>query len=195
MKDGKQTEKSCGTQPFLTQAPSHQWGVDRLGQYAQQQHQVIVDGEKRIAPAYWRLGHSLTLARKQFARGHWSRFLKQWGIDKTRASKARAIFRTFSTEGHVEGKSVEEAYAERPRRQVHAHRRQAKLPAKVTSKVELVKRFSQDVAALVKHADAADPYEARELLVTVTHAIVQLEELEKELRQRAAPQLNPEAAW
>jgi 3-methyladenine DNA glycosylase AlkC len=56
--------------------------------------------------------------------------LEHLGIDKTRASKARAIYRTFSKEEDVAGLTVEEAYAQRQRK------RSATPPAPAAAAVE-----------------------------------------------------------
>jgi len=88
--------KSCGPQLFAEGEPSNEWGLEELGVYAQIQYHQILDGEKLLTPTYWRLGHVLVLAKKAFKHGKWSQYLKSLGIDATRASKARAIYRTFN---------------------------------------------------------------------------------------------------
>ena len=117
MTNMKKHEKSCEPQLLDDEQPSHSWGLDKLAEFAQEQHRIIVDGEKEQVPAYWRLGQALSLARKQFARGQWGKYLDELEIHKTRASKARAIFRSFQSPKDVAGKSVEEAYGCRDRRQ------------------------------------------------------------------------------
>jgi len=63
---------------------------------------MIVDGEKQLAPTYWRLGQALSLARKQFHYCQWDKYLKSLEFERTRAARARAIFNTFSTGQEVE---------------------------------------------------------------------------------------------
>ena len=116
-------EKSLVTERFCPGEPDHSWPLEQLGQRACELHQVILSSEQATAPSYWELGRVLELARKQLGRGVWGRQLTAWGINKVRASRARAIFRRFSTPEAVSGLGVEEAYAERYRRQVHARRR------------------------------------------------------------------------
>jgi hypothetical protein len=66
----------------------------------------------------------LEITRRQIGRGAWGRQLEEWGINKARAFRARSIFRTFPTPEALAGLTVEEAFAQRHRRQVHAHRGQ-----------------------------------------------------------------------
>lgn len=107
--------KSCDPQLFL-QPPDPGWGVDDLARYARAQEQAIVEGDRSLTACYWRLGRALELARKQFAHRQWGRFLADLGIDKSRASKARAIHGTFESETAVAELTVQEAYRRRPRK-------------------------------------------------------------------------------
>ena len=116
-------QESFGAKPSSDQEPSHSWDLGRLGQYARTQHEAILQGERTLAPRYWRLSQALHLARKQIKRGDWGRYLEELGVHKVRAAKARAIFRTFSTPQAVEGLSVEEAYEQRERRQACAQQK------------------------------------------------------------------------
>jgi hypothetical protein len=88
-------EKSFDSQLLPDGEPNSEWGLDQLGVYAQLQYRQIMDGEKTLTTAYWRLGHSLVLAKHIFRHGHWGQHLRDLRIDKTRASKATAIYRTF----------------------------------------------------------------------------------------------------
>jgi hypothetical protein len=105
--------KSCGPKHLEEEAPSHDWELERLTEYAQRFHQLIADGERTLAPHYWRLGNALAIARKNFQHGQWQKYLASIEIDRTRSSKALAIFRTFSTVEALESRSVEEAYEAR----------------------------------------------------------------------------------
>jgi len=111
----EQTLESCGSQLLPEGEPSSDWGVDQLGLYAQHEHRKIIEGERYLTAGYWRLGHALSLARKYLAHGQWKHYLKQLGIEKTRASKACAIYKSFSQADEVKQFSVEEAYAQRKR--------------------------------------------------------------------------------
>ena len=117
VRDDVDDARSFGPQLFAGGEPSNEWGLEELSTYAQMQYRQILDGEKLLAPAYWRLGHALILAKEAFRHGKWSQHLKDLGIDKTRASRARAIYRTFDKDEDVSGLTVEQAYAKRRRRQ------------------------------------------------------------------------------
>jgi hypothetical protein len=108
---------------FAAGEPDHSWGLKQLGDYARRQHNAIVQGETSLAASYWRLGQVLELARKQLGRGHWSRFLKSLGVHKARASKARAIYRSFPNPETLTGVAVEEAYDQRQPRHVPSRRK------------------------------------------------------------------------
>lgn len=115
MEQHRPEPESCESQRFEEQ-PAENWGVDDLGRFAHARHQEIETDEASLAQAYWRLGLPLNLARSHFARGQWAGFLDEWGVDKTRASKARAIQRSFKTQESVAGLSVQEAYKQRKRK-------------------------------------------------------------------------------
>jgi hypothetical protein len=195
-------KKSCGTpQPLLTNEPTSEWLPDQLSIYAQIQYQQIVDGETRLTQPYWRLGHALGLAKKTFDHGQWAQYLEHLGIDKTRASKARAIYRTFSKEEDVAGLTVEEAYAQRQRK------RSATPPAPAAAAVESKKsiqslrtsvgKIAQRTGAVVHDAAFAAPEEAVILIPAVRKAIRELEVLLEFLEQQAAAvsmEDKPEAA-
>ena len=183
--------ESCGPQLFADGEPSNEWGLEELDIYAQMQYQHILSGERLLSPAYWRLGHALVLAKEAFAHGKWSQHLKDLGIDKTRASKARAIYRTFDKPEDVAGLTVEEAYA----------RRQGKEPAQsdranddVAQPEEDVQRLRRSVSSIGKRTEGvidaaafAAPAEAQILIPAVRKAIRQLQELLACLEQQAGP--------
>lgn len=108
--------KSCTPQPLTGQGPSSDWHLDQLGEHAQGLCEQILTQEKELAPLYWQLGQTLTLARRNSQHGQWRGFLKQLGIEKTRASRACAIFAVFAHVDDVHGFTVAEAYAARKRR-------------------------------------------------------------------------------
>lgn len=93
--------KTFGPQVLPKGEPNVEWTLEQLAPYVVAQHQTIVDGEKNLTPAYWRLGHALKLAKKNFAHGQWSKQLKEWGIGETRAARVRAIYDTYESEGSV----------------------------------------------------------------------------------------------
>ena len=69
------------------------------------------------------MGMALSLIRGNYAQGEWDSWLATVQINKTRASKARAIYNSFSTIEALGNLSIEEAYARR--RQSAASIRQA----------------------------------------------------------------------
>jgi hypothetical protein len=185
MKPGTSRKQSCGPQLLTAGEPSHSWGVKELGQYCQVQHEAIVSGEKELTPAYWRLGMALNLARKHFTQGQWTKYLDSLGIEKTRASKARAIFRTFSTADQTAGLSVEEAYGKRHRNHQRRGRAtsgsQSNKPPCDTS----LDHVCGELECLIDQARSVTPDEARELLQATQGLIRRLQELERYLQQRA----------
>lgn len=174
---------SCGPQS-LSEMPSHSWELDRLAGYAQQQHAHLIEEEKAVAPNYWRLGMALTLLRKNFGRGQWGMCLVALKIDKTRASKARAIFRTFSAESDMEGLSVEEAYdrRHRPRRLSKKRSRQRKQRASVE---EFLRQVGQELGARIGDAAGLQPHDARLLLPALGEVGRQFERLAQQLHARS----------
>jgi len=182
-------DKSCGPQPLPDGEPTNEWGLSALNTYAQIQYRQIIDGEKLLAPAYWRLGHALVLTKKAFKHGKWSQHLKDLGIDKTRASKARAIHRTFDNEKDVTGLTVEEAYAQRQRKQAVAPEGQDDDSALLN---EDGKRLRRSIATISTRTDKtlddaafAEPREAVILIPAVRKAIQRLQNLLDYLEERA----------
>lgn len=182
-------EKSFEPQLLPAGPPTAEWGVEQLGVYAQLQHRIIVDGETSLAAVYWRLGHALGLARKDFSRGQWQGYLKKLGIDKTRASKARAIYRTFKEEEQVRGLSVDEAYGRRKRKLAKAKRRKSVRKATREQEVGELRTFfgyvSKRADALLDVAGFADPDDAQGLISAVRAAITRLEYLLHHLERQA----------
>jgi hypothetical protein len=140
-------EKGCGPQPSDNDLPSHSWTIDQLTAYAKREYGTILTNERTVAPSYWRLGCALNIARKNFSQGQWGQYLASLDIDKTRASKARSIFGTFSTVDEVEGRTVEEAYA--------ARRQDAptKSSTPTDEQSELSVHFARILAKVEKNAD------------------------------------------
>lgn len=109
--------KSCDPQLISpAEIPTTGWLLSDLTAYAQRQNEFIDQREKSLATNYWMLGLSLSLARKHFSRGQWGKQLEVLGIDKTRASKAMAISRTFADVEELCDKSVDAAYKARARK-------------------------------------------------------------------------------
>jgi hypothetical protein len=189
MSENVADQKNCGkSQTLPTSEPSNEWLPEQLSIYAQTQYQQIIDGETHLSRPYWRLGHALDLAKKSFGHGQWAQYLKELGIEKTRASKARAIYRTFTKEEDVACLTVEEAYAQRQRKRPAA--RQAP-PADATKPKKSIHSLRMSVGKIagrtgeVIHAAAfAAPEEAANLIPAVRKAISELQELLRFLEQR-----------
>jgi hypothetical protein len=177
--------KSCGTQLFSPQEPNNEWGPDQLGFYAQSQHQFIIASECLATPAYWRLGRALYFAKKSFGHGQWEKFLEQWGIDKTRAAKARAIFGTFDDEHAVEAISVERAYAQRNRKQASSRIKKTKPKEGQPDLRTWLGGVSGQANLYVDNAAFADQSEAESLLDLVAEAIVRLGAIQSWLQHQA----------
>jgi hypothetical protein len=154
------------------------------------QYRQILDGEKLLAPAYWRLGHALVLAKEAFRHGKWSQHLKDLGIDKTRASRARAIYRTFDKDEDVSGLTVEQAYAKRKRRQSTKPEESADGTAPAGEDVQRLRKSVSSIGKrtedVIHDAAFAAPEEAVILIPAVRKAIRQLEELLGYLEKQAA---------
>jgi hypothetical protein len=190
MKPGISATKSCEPQQLVGGEPAHDWGVENLGRYCQAQHETIVSGEKELTPVYWRLGLALNLARKHFNYGQWAKYLASLGIEKTRASKARTIFRSFSTAEKTVGLSVEVAYAQRRRK--HEGRGRATSCRKTCdASLDDVRR---DLERLINDAQFVTPSEGRELLNTTQELICRLQEFERNLLQQI-DESNRDPLW
>ncbi len=96
-------DKCCTPQHFPTGYPTAEWLPEELGTYAQAEHHAILDDARKLAARYWRLGLALNLLRANFDHGHWERLLRDLNIEKSKASRARAIGRTFQREEDLEG--------------------------------------------------------------------------------------------
>ena len=149
------------------------------------QHQRIIAGEQSVAPTYWRLGCALAQARKQCARGEWKRYLVSLGIEKTRCSKARAIFRAFSAVEDLAEFTVEEAYAAR-RPRPSTPKQKDPVDAAVSPSEELAAALAHTREQTVRlnevHGNISHG-ELQNLLGIVRQTIDQLQEFERELCQ------------
>jgi hypothetical protein len=179
-------KKSCDPQPFSGDQPSHAWELEKLSRYAQKQHQIIIAGEKQITPAYWRLGQALQIARKQFCRGQWGLYLADLCIDKSRASKARAIFATFSTEQKVANLPVDEAYGRRKRCETQRPRKRLRTGGGPATLHSFLDQIPENANQLVQEAGKVDPDQYQQLLGEVARAIEQLELLRAYLQQQVS---------
>lgn len=188
MKDETDNGKSCDPQLFANGEPSNEWGLEELGVYAKMQYDHILSGEKLLTPAYWRLGHALELAKQAFRHGKWAQYLKDRGIDKTRASKARSIYRTFDRPEEVAELTIEEAYAKRQRQRSQSAEPKdgsAHAPKDVQRLRKSISSISKRTGDVIHDAAFAEPGEAVILIPAVRKAISELQELLKCLEQQA----------
>jgi len=184
-------QRSCGLPQLLsTHTPTVEWLPEELKIYAQAQYRQIVDGEALLSRPYWRLGHALTLAKRSFHHGQWARYLADLGIDKTRASKARAIYRTFSREEDVAQLTVQEAYARRRQKEPSAPAAsttpQVVRPASTAPKLRTaVGKIARNVGTVIQDAAFTTSAEASVLIPAIRKAIRELETLLEFLEQQA----------
>ena len=132
------------------------------------------------------MGAALSYARRHFAHGQWQKYLEQLGIEKTRASKARAIFRTFSREEKLNGISVDEAYRHRKRKQsTNSHEKKSRSK---NSPLPGMEDFLRDVCekfvAFQDESKGLSPESARNLLPAVNAVVGELLQLGKLLQDR-----------
>ena len=190
MKRKSDVQKSCGPQLFDKTLPAHDWPLEELTEFAQREYRKIVDDEKTLALAYWRLGNALTVARKQLGRGRWGHFLKSLPIDKTRSSKACAVFRAFSSPEQLKELTVEQAY--KARRQHHKKQEPVAGAAAAEAAVLFAKSLTksdQAAAEAIQLAEQLTSEEKREFWEQVVRAIARLQAIESQLA--AALQMPP----
>jgi hypothetical protein len=182
-------EKSFDPKLIPEGDPTSEWGIEQLGAYAQLQHRQILDGEKSLSPSYWRLGQALELALKNLPRGHRGKYLEQLKIDKVRASKARAIARTFEKVEEVRDLSVEEAYSQRRRKQRKGLNEDAPPDSARSKETGELRKFvgfvSTRAEALIDIAGFTEPADAKELLPPFREAVQRLVDLVRHLERQA----------
>ncbi|MBW3597265.1 MAG: hypothetical protein KY475_08325 [Planctomycetes bacterium] len=179
-------QECCTVQHLAAGRPSNEWTPEQLAAYAQVQHGAIIEGEQHLAVRYWRLGVAIELLRRNFTHGQWELVLARLQIEKTRASRARAIARTFSEEEQLAGLTLKEAYERRVRQRASTA---AARSTKERSGVLRLERFLAQVAAtaesLIDDAGFAEAKEAAALLSVVDAALAKLEQVRELLRKQA----------
>ena len=180
-------DKRCTEQHFQYGGPTAEWLPEQLIAYVHALKAAIDDDERGLAIKYWRMGIALNLLRRSFNRGHWERFLIGAKLDKTKASRARAIARTFEKESDLAGLTVRDAYGKRARKP------HPQAPATATrSKQPRLARFFQTVAreadALADEAGFAEQAAAAELLSAAEAALVNVQRLRDLLLLQAGGQ-------
>jgi hypothetical protein len=169
--------KSCDPQPLPEGDPTPKWTPEQLGQYARDKHQVIARDEKPLASLYWKLGLALTLARKKHKHNQWGSYLKSLEIDKTRASKAQAIYRANHDEKEVATMSVAVAYARRKRKNVKKQKTESSEMSDKSQFREFLKSISLDAERFYDVAAFLQPPEVGEFLMDTEATIKKLEKI------------------
>ncbi len=177
--------KSCEPQ-HLQQPPDPTWGVEDLGQYARAQEQAIVAGEHSLTACYWRLGLALNLARKHFAHRQWGRYLGELGIEKTRASKARAIHGTFAVAEEVAELTVQEAYRRRQLKPRIATAKRRPSPPPSTDLVEFLLGVCKQADGCADQVEFIEHEQAKQILTTLDETIAELDKLRQLFRARVS---------
>ena len=129
------------------------------------------------------------MAQRDLRRGERGKFLENWGITKTRASKARAIYRTFAKEQDVSGLSVEEGYEQRTRKRANAPKPKSAKSVGREKEVRALRKFvrfvSKHANKLIDVAGFAEPDDAKALIPETREAIRDLEQLLVHLEHNA----------
>lgn len=112
----KKSTKSCTVQPLAGDQRAVDMSPEKLGEQARVIHDRIATSEQSLTRDYWELGQTLELAKKDLNRGQWNQFLTDYGIDKTRAARARAIRRTFASPDKLADLTLKQAYEARRRK-------------------------------------------------------------------------------
>jgi hypothetical protein len=184
--DGLPHAKSCTTQHYsLADYPTSEWLPEQLTAYAQAQNQSILDDEQKLAVRYWRLGLALNLLRKNFHHGQWEQFLGWSRIEKTKASRAMAIARTFRQEQDLAGLTVKDADGRRARRDSQPIPTSADRPKKVSKIGRFLDHVAKTAELVTDEAGFAEAGEAVTLLPMVDQAIEKLEQIRDLLREQA----------
>jgi hypothetical protein len=179
------TPNVAPVQHFRTGTPTAEWTIEELTIYAQAQCDQIQSEEHTMAVAHWRLGQALNMLRKNFHHGHWEKLLKDLRLEKSKASRARALAKTFATEQEVAGLTVKEAYDRRARPQ----RRAPKMSGRPNCALKGLRQFLTHVAkkadSYLDEAAFADGTSASETLPAVAAAIEKLRMLQTHLGKQA----------
>lgn len=178
--------------PSQTNAPNASWGVDELGRYARDQNRAISTAEQKLTPYYWQLGHALELAKRQFNRKQWAKYLGELAIDPTRASKGRAIHRTFPSITDLGDLSVKQAYERRVRTpgrrrpQTASRGSQQSVADGSTGMMSFFVDVGRRAESVIADVEFAAPADAANYLSALEAAIEELGKLRDALRRKAS---------
>ena len=153
-----------------------------------------MDGEKSLPVIYWRLGGALEVLRGKLKRGEWGKHLAGLGIDRTRASRARAIRRCFRGEEELQGLTVAEAYGRRQRKSGRPRNGEGSPDDESAFRKDkhalanFIKDVREQATSMYDEAAFAEREEALMLVPLVEDAIRLLEGIRDQLRERTGEQ-------
>jgi hypothetical protein len=142
---------------------------------------VIATREQDLALEYWRLGEALSLARRHFAHGQWSKYLATLGIEKTQAARACAIHRTFAGPKQVEGFSVDQAYRERERKQPRRRKKKSRGKHVAPTLASWLRGLCRSADSFLADAAFVSEAESGSLVAAIDDAIEELGRLRTRL--------------
>ena len=184
-------DESCTTQHFSSECLEGDCDLKELVSIARTQHEAIRDGEQALAINYWRLGGTLNRLRQNFDHGQWDCQLKSLDIEKTKASRARAIASTFDTEAQVAGMTVKQAYDHRVRKQSGKSKASVADDERSRKLCRFLKNVTKTADNFMDFAGFAEASDADALLATVEAASSTLQRLHDLLRQQAHQEAEP----
>jgi hypothetical protein len=181
----KSRAKSCEPQLLFTE-PQASWELPQLAAYASEQHATIVTAEKNLAVHYWLLGAALEIARRICPARQWSDQLKEWGIEKTRATRARAIRRTFADAQAVAELTVEEAFRRRKRKiKSLKQRKKRSTSSAVTENMNAwLKEICQQADQFRSDKKTVSIQDAKESLALIQFAIDELQGIQRQIESQ-----------
>ncbi len=172
--------ESCVPQDSSHATPAKQTTLNELRQQLQVVYGQIQEAEYRLSIMYWRLGRLLELARAHFKYGEWNGFLDSQGVDYSRASRARAIYRSFGAEAQVAEMTVDQAYSCRVRRTSRQRASNAAVPCANTVGA-LLQTITDDARSLAVECRSFTIDEAENALPQIDAVIDLLNELRQSL--------------
>jgi len=176
--------KSCGPQQLVTDESLATLGIEDLAKRARTENQRIDAVECKLSKHYWNLGQILARIRQQFLHGQWEKFLLQQEIDRTRAAKALAIFRSFPEVETLAELTVEQAYKQRTRKTRKPARRSTVTTESSDPLQASLSQICQQADSWLEITNTADAESANRWLVALADAIRRLQLLQDSCRRR-----------
>jgi hypothetical protein len=180
-------DKSCTPQLFPFGQPNPEWLPEQLIAFVLAQYRVILNSERVLSAEYWRFGTALEVLRTTFDHGQWEQFLKNSQIDKSKASRARAIARTFAKEEDLANLTVQQAYERRDRKQRRpAAASQTPQQTEPGRFEKFLVHVSKVAEPFINDAGFAEPNEAAVLLPTLDQVLAKFTRIRALLREQIA---------